>query len=434
MGRALRNVARLGSALVDVGRLRRHREFRLLTIGSLIGGLGRQVTVIALPYQLYVLTRSPLAIGLLAIVQLVPLLSFSMIGGAIADSVERRRLLLVTQSGLLLCSAALALIATSADPPVVLIYVVAFVAGAISAVDQPTRSSAMFRVVPREELPWAISISQVTWNVSSVLGPALGGALIAVFGLPAAYATDALTFGISLVTVFMIAPLPPLGGAARFSFAAIREGLRYARRTRVLLATFVVDLDAMIFGMPVALFPILSLDVFHMGPEGVGLMTAAPAAGALLGAVFTGWVHRVRLQGRAVIAAVAVWGLAIAAFGLSTFSFPLALLFLAIAGAADMYSAVFRSTILQVGLPDQLRGRLSALHLTVVTGGPRLGDLEATAVAAAVSAPFSVVSGGLLCVLGLALVAWRFPELAAYDAHVAAADAERLTALEAASG
>jgi hypothetical protein len=427
-------LARLGSALVDIGRLRQHREFRLLTIGSLIGGLGRQVTVIALPYQLYVLTHSPLAIGALAIVQLVPLLAFSMFGGAIADTVERRRLLLITQSSLLLCSAGLAVIATLSAPPVLLIYVVAFVAGAISAVDQPARSSAMYRVVGREDLPWAISISQVTWNVASVLGPALGGALIATVGLTAAYATDAVTFAVSIATIVAIAPMPPLGGGARFSIGAIREGLRYARETRVLLATFVVDLDAMIFGMPVALFPILSLDVFHAGPEGVGLMTAAPAAGALLGALFTGFAHRVRFQGRAVMIAVAVWGLAIAAFGLATFSFPLALLFLAIAGAADMYSAVFRATILQVGLPDHLRGRLSALHLTVVTGGPRLGDLEATAVAAAVSAPFSVVSGGLACVLGLAAVAWWFPELAAYDAQVAAAYASELARHEAAAG
>ena len=427
-------MARLGSVVVDVGRLRVHREFRLLTIGGLVGGLGRQIAVIALPYQLYVLTNSPLAIGALAVVQLVPLLAFSMVGGAIADTVERRRLLLITQTGLLGCSVILALVAALPEPPIILIYAVAFALGAITAVEQPARSSAMFRVVPRDELPWAISISQVTWNISSVLGPALGGALIATLGLPAAYGMNALAIAVSVVTLLGLRPMPPLDSAPRFTFAAIREGLRYARRTRVLLATFVVDLDAMIFGMPVALFPILALDVFHAGAEGVGLMTAAPAAGALLGAFFTGWVHRVRFQGRAVIIAVAVWGLAIAGFGLATFSLPLALLFLAIAGAADMFSAIFRSTILQVGLPDHLRGRLSALHLTVVTGGPRLGDLEATAVAAAVNAPFSVVSGGLLCVLGLAAVAWWYPELAAYDAHKAAEQAAELSRIEGAAG
>ena len=424
-------MARIGSALVDVGRLRHHREFRLLTIGGLIGGLGRQITLIALPYQLYVLTRSPLAIGALAMVQLVPLLTFSMVGGAIADTVERRRLLLITQGSLLLCSAALALIATLSEPPIFLIYAVAFLAGGISAVDLPTRSSATYRVVPREELPWAISISQVSWSISSVVGPAFGGVLIAVVGLPAAYFTDMLTFVVSIATVAALAPMPPLGKAKRLGLGAIREGLRYARQTRVLMATFVVDLDAMIFGLPVALFPILSVEVFQTGAAGVGLMTAAPAAGALLGAVFTGWVHRVRFQGRAVIAAVAVWGIAIAGFGLATFSFPLALLFLAIAGAADMYSAIFRSTILQVRLPDHLRGRISALHLTVVTGGPRLGDLESTLVAAAVNASFSAVSGGVLCLLGLIAVARRYPELAAYDAHHAAEEAAELSRTEA---
>ena len=427
-------MARLGSVVVDVGRLRQHREFRLLTVGGLIGGLGRQIAVIALPYQLYVLTHSPLAIGALAVVQLVPLLTFSMVGGAIADTVERRRLLLVSQAALLACGVALALIAALPGPSILLIYAVAFLLGAITAVEQPARSSAMFRVVPRDELPWAISISQVSWNISSVLGPALGGVLIATVGLPGAYFANSLALAFSMLTLLGLAPMPPLGDATRFSVAAIREGLRYARQTRVLLATFVVDLDAMIFGMPVALFPILSLDVFHAGPEGVGLMTAAPAAGALLGALFTGWVHRVRFQGRAVIVAVAVWGLAIAGFGLATFSFPLALVFLAVAGAADMFSAIFRSTILQVGLPDRLRGRLSALHLTVVTGGPRLGDLEATAVAAAVNAPFSVVSGGLLCVLGLAAVAWWYPELAGYDADRAAEVAAELARAEAAAG
>jgi MFS family permease len=416
-------VARFGNVLLDVGRLRAHRDFRLMLAGQLIGGMGRQVTLIALPYQLYVLTRSPLAIGALALVQLVPLLAFSLAGGAIADSVDRRRLLLITQASLMACSVALALIATLAAPPILLIYVVALLATSISAVDQPARSSAIYRLVPREQFGWAIAISQASYQLSSVFGPALGGVLIAALGLPAAYAVDALTFAVSIATLARIHAIPPLETATRFSLAAIREGLAYARRTRVILSTFVIDLDAMIFGLPVALFPILSLEVFHAGAEGVGLMTAAPAAGALAGALISGWVHRIRRQGRAVIVAVFVWGLAITLFGLSTFSFPLALAFLAIAGAADMFSAIFRSTILQLGLPDHLRGRLSALQLMLVTGGPRLGDLEATAVAAAVSAQFSVISGGLLSIFGVAVTAWLYPELAAYDAERAAADA-----------
>src|SRR5262249_31255181 len=207
------------------------------------------------------------------------------------------------------------------------------------------------------------------------------------------------------------------------SLAAVREGLSDARSNRVILATFVIDLNAMIFGLPVAPCPILSLDVFHTGAAGVGLMTAAPAFGALVGALLTGWVHRVRRQGVAVIVAVLIWGLAITAFGLSGFSFAVALVFLAIAGAADMFSAIFRGTILQTGVPDALRGRLSALHLMVVTGGPRIGDLESTAVAAAIGAQLSVITGGLLCVFGLLGVVWFFPELARYDAQAAADEA-----------
>jgi hypothetical protein len=407
--------------VLDIGPLRQYRDFRVVFIGGLVNNIGRQVTVIALPYQLYVETRSPLAIGLLAFVQLVPLLVFSLWGGAIADSFDQRRLLLLTQTGLLLTSVALALIAVADPSPIWLIYVVAFVAAAISAIDQPARSAATYRLVPREDLPRAIALGQAGWQLPSVLGPALGGFLIAAVGLPMAYAVDALTFLVSLVAIAMIAPLPALRAGRRPGLEAVLEGIRFVRRVPTILATFVIDLDAMIFGLPVALFPILALDVFGVGPEGLGLMTAAPAAGALIGALLSGWCAGVRFQGRAVMAAVVAWGVAITAFGVATFiagpvGFVLGLLFLAIAGGADAISAVFRSTILQVSVPDRLRGRLSSIHLAVVTGGPRLGDMRATSFAAIAGAPFSVVSGGLLCIVGVVATAWLFPKLSTYDA------------------
>jgi MFS family permease len=275
-------------------------------------------------------------------------------------------------------------------------------------------------LVPRAEMGEAISLSQAGFQLSSVAGPAIGGVLIATLGLPAAYAADALTFGAAILALLAIAPMPPIGLVARPGLEAIREGLRYVRGVPAILGTFVIDLNAMIFGLPVALFPILALEVFHVGAAGVGLMTSAVAVGALIGALLTGWVARVRLQGRAVLVAVAVWGIAIACFGLVTASFPLALLFLAIAGAADVISAVFRGTILQTGVPERLRGRLSAIHIMVVTGGPRIGDLEATAVAALVNTQFSVVSGGLLCLVGVGVVALRIPQLTHYDGWAAA--------------
>ncbi len=415
------HVNRLRGLIVDTGPLRRHRDFRLIWTGQVISNIGRQITLVALPYQLYVLTGSPLAIGGLAIVQLIPLLTLSLWGGAVADAVDRRRLLLLTQTGLLFCSTALALIAGLPDPSILLIYGVALVAGMISAIDQPARSSAIFRLVPRSEMGEAISLSQAGFQLSSVIGPAIGGVLIAAFGLRAAYATDAVTFGASILALLLIAPMPPIGQAARPGMKAVREGLQYVRGMPAILGTFVIDLDAMIFGLPVALFPILAINVFHVGAAGVGLMTSAVAVGALIGALLTGWVARVRLQGRAVLIAVAVWGIAIACFGLVTVSFPLALLFLAIAGSADVISAVFRGTILQTGVPENLRGRLSAIHIMVVTGGPRLGDLESTAVAALVGTQFSVVSGGLLCLVGVGVVARKFPQLTHYDGWVAAA-------------
>jgi MFS family permease len=384
---------RFGGILLDVEPLRRDRDFRFLWIGQVISGVGRQVTVVALPFQLYVLTGSTLAVGLLALVQLVPILVFALGGGAVADAVDRRRLLLLTQLGLAFAAGALCLLAASPEAPLWGYYVVAFVSAGLGAVDQPARSSAVPRLVPRERLPAAI---------------------LATVGVAAAFAFDAVTFLAAIVALLLIAPIPPHPGAARPSLATIREGLRFVRRRRIILSTFVIDFVAMVFGMPTALFPALALDVFHVGPAGVGLLAAAPAAGALVGAALTGWVGRIQRPGRAVIVAVGAWGLAITAFGLSAWSFPLALFFLALAGAADVFSAVLRSAIVQLETPDEIRGRVVGVHILVVTSGPRLGDAEAAAVAAIAGPQFSVVSGGILCLVGLAEVVRRFPELRAY--------------------
>ena len=416
---------RLRGLIVDVEPLRRDRDFRLLWIGQVVSGLGRQVTAIVLPYQLYVLTGTPLAIGALALVQVVPIVAFSLGGGVIADAVDRRRLLLLTQAGLAASSAALAGLALLAAPPVLAIYAVAFVAAGLGAIDQPARSSAVPRLVPRERLPAALALGQLNFQAAGVVGPAIGGLVIATLGVAAGYVFDAITFGAAIGTLLLMAPIPPAHGAVRPSVAAIAEGLRFARRRRAILGTFAVDLNAMVFGMPTALFPILALDVFRGGPAGLGLLAAAPAAGALVGALLTGWVGRIRRTGQAVLWASAGWGLAITAFGLSTFSFPLALAFLAAAGAADVITAVLRSAIVQLLTPDPLRGRVTSIHILVVTGGPRLGDVEASAVASFAGAQLSVVSGGFLCLLGLVAIIRSFPELAAFDMwQVAASGAD----------
>lgn len=411
---------RLRGLIVDVEPLRRDRDFRLLWIGQVVSGLGRQVTTIVLPYQLYVLTGTPLAIGALALVQVVPIMAFSLGGGVVADAVDRRRLLLLTQAGLAAASVALAGLALLPATPVLAIYAVAFVAAGLGAIDQPARSSAVPRLVPRERLPAAIALGQLNFQAAGVVGPAIGGLVLATLGIAACYVFDAITFAAAIGALVLIAPIPPAHGAVRPSLAAIAEGLRFARRRRAILATFAVDLNAMIFGMPTALFPILALDIFRVGPAGLGLLAAAPAAGAVIGALLTGWVGRVRRTGRAVLWASAGWGLAIVAFGLCTFNFPLALVFLAVAGAADVITAVLRSAIVQLITPDELRGRVTSIHILVVTGGPRLGDVEASAVASLAGAQLSVVTGGLLCLVGLAAIVRSFPELAAFDMRQAA--------------
>jgi MFS family permease len=396
---------------LDTAPLRDHREFRLLWIGQVVSGMGSQITRIALPFQVYVLTGSTLAIGALVLAQLIPILVFSLGAGSVADAVDRRRLLVVTQVGMALTSLALVALAVIPSPPLIAIYGVAFVAAGLGSVDGPTRSAAIPRLVTPEHLPAAIALNQLNYQAASVVGPAIGGLLLATVGLAGAYSADVLSFGASLAALLVIRPLPPIGRVTRPGIAAIREGLRYAADRPVILSTFAIDLVAMIFGMPTALFPVLALDVFKVGPVGVGLLAAAPGVGAFFGAMLSGWVSRVRRTGRAVALAVVVWGLAIAGFGLATFSFPLALLLLAIAGAADVLSAVFRAMIIQLEAPDELRGRVMSIQMLVVTSGPRMGDLEATGVAAIFGAQVSVVSGGLLCLVGVAAVTRVFPEL-----------------------
>jgi MFS family permease len=409
---------RLRGYLLDVSPLRFDRDFRWLYFGSVVSGVGNQVTRIVLPYQVYVLTHSTLAIAVLTAVQLVPLLVLSLVAGSLADAVDRRRLLLITQGLLALTSLALAFIALQPAPPLLAILAVAAVGAGLGAITQPARASATPRLVPPERLPAAIALNQLSYQATSIVGPAIGGLLVATAGPPTAYLFDAVTFVGVLVGLLAIAPLPPIGEIARPGISAILEGLRFAARRRVILSTFVIDLNAMIFGMPSALFPVLALDVFRTGPAGLGLLAAAPAVGAFGAALLSGWVSAVRRTGRAIVIAVVVWGAAIVAFGLSTFSFALALVFLAIAGGADVLSAVFRSSLVQLETPDALRGRVTSIHILAVSSGPQLGDIEAATLASVIGAQASVVSGGLLCLVGVAGVVRLFPELLAHRSRV----------------
>ncbi len=400
---------------VDVTPLRRSKGFRWLFGGLSLAWLGRQLTVVAVPYQVYELTGSTFLVGALGIAQLVPLLLTSMIGGAIVDSVDRRRLLVIAQVLLMLTAIGLAFNASLDEPKVWAIFALSGLNAGISAIDSPARSASVPALVGHRLLPASLALTQTLANVAKTVGPAIGGFLIARTNLTLTYGLEAGAFALGTLFMLRIGELKPEGGGQRFGWESIKEGYRFLRERRLLQANFAIDLNAMIFGMPQALFPAIGQTVLGGDASTVGLLYAAPGAGALIGAVTSGWVGRIRRQGRAVVVAVVVWGVAITAFGLVG-SVWLAVGLLALAGGADVVSAVFRNTILQLAVPDRLRGRLSSIHIAVVSGGPRIGDFEAGAVAAVTTPQISVVSGGLACILGAVFIARKMPELPEYVA------------------
>lgn len=403
--------------LLDVSPLRTSRAFRILWLSQLASTTGRQFVLVAVPYQVYVLTHSSLAVGLLGIFQAAPIVLAGLYGGALADRLDRRRLQLVGKTFVALGSLALALGAVGLRAPVGYVYAVVVVTSAATTLDQAARAATVPRLVPRHLLPSAMSLSQVLFQAASIAGPALAGVLIGTAGVSWAYAADALTFLPAAALVAMLPPQPPAEpDAVARGWRAPAQAIGYVRRHRLVAGLFAADLVAMIFGMPAALFPALALSVLGIGAGGLGLLYAAPAIGALAGSLVSGWVRRVERQGMAVIVAIAVWGGAIAGFGLAGRVLWIGLPLLALAGAGDLVSAIFRGTILQLSVPDAMRGRMSAFHMMVVTTGPRLGDLEAGAVAALVSPLFSVVSGGIACIVGIAVLAAVLPELRGYRA------------------
>jgi MFS family permease len=400
---------------VDLSPLRRFPSFRRLWLGQLVSQLGSMLTSVAVPYQVYRLTGSSFAVGMVSLVQLGPLLIGSLLGGSVADAFDRRKILLGSQLSLAACSTGLALNATGGRPALWPLFVLPAISAGFSGMDSSTRTAAMVSLVEPEALVSANALRQLLQTVSLVAGPAVAGLILARFGAVAVYWSDVASFAVAMVSVFGLPSLRPGGGGTRAGLQSMVEGLRYLKGRQAVQGTFVVDLDAMIFGMPRALFPAMGIGVFHGGATAVGFLYAAPGAGALLGALFTGWAARVRRQGRAVLVAVALWGLAIAGFGLVSW-LPVALVLLALAGAADIVSAVFRGTILQLETPDRLGGRLFAIQIAVVTGGPRLGDAEAGLVAALAGVRASVVSGGLACVAGALLLGRLLPGFTNYEA------------------
>jgi len=406
----------LGAVATDITPLRVARAYRLLWSGNLVSTIGRQITVVALPYQVFLLTGSSLAVGAIGLVQLVPLVALSLMGGAIADMVDRRRLLLITNTCLAGCSTVLTVGAFLHWHNVGYLYGTAALIAAFSAVDQPTRSATIPNLVPAEHLASALALNFAAYQTALLCGPALGGVIIATIGIGPGYLVDVITFAAAIAAVLGIPPQPPRGAQREPVLQSIRGGLEYVVRQRVLLGSFAADMVAMVFGMRRALYPVLATSVYKSGAAGLGLLSSAPAIGAVVAALSSGWVGRTRAQGRVVVAVVAVWGLSVIWLGLAG-SLWLAMLALAVGGAADAFSAVARSTIMQTVTPDHLRGRISAVYSMVVVGGPSLGDIEAGGVATAFSPEVSIVSGGLLCLVGLGAVVAAMPALARYRAR-----------------
>jgi MFS family permease len=408
---------RLPRIHADMTALRESRELRSLVLGNFVSGMGTQASLVALPYQLYVQTKSPFLTGLLGAAELGPLMGMALLGGALADRLDRRRLLLVDQIALVLIAAALCVTAILGDPPVWLLYVLGALLAGFGAVQNVARSAIVPNLVRPALLRSALAVNYGLYQLTMVVGPGLGGLLISAGGVKLAYGVDAISCAAMVAGVLAISPQPPLRdhdvpdlGIRR----SIADGLRFVRGNRALLGSFAIDLNAMAFGMPRALFPVLAVSVYHAGASGTGLLFAAVSAGATVAALTTGWLEHVRRLGLITIGAVIAWGLAVAAAGLVA-NLWFAAAMLALAGAADSVSAVCRNVINQSVTPDAMRGRMSSIFSLVVTSGPRVGDVESGAIASLTSARFSMASGGLACVAGVALIVLAFPQLAAFD-------------------
>ncbi|MFD7609496.1 MFS transporter [Streptomyces sp. NPDC059828] len=406
--------------LADPTPLRVSADYRRLWFGNTVSWIGQGMTTLAVSLQVYDITRSTFSVGLVGLFSLVPLIVFGLYGGAVADTVDRRKLGLASATGLAVLSAALATAAFAGFHRVWFLYAVVALQSVCAALNAPARSAMIPRLLPPEHLPAANALNSVTMTSGMLLGPMLGGLIVGYGGYQAAYLVDAVTFWAALYAMWRLpAMLPDRGtghGGDRAKRASVLDGLRFLATRPNVRMTFFSDFCAMILAQPRALFPAIALLWYGGDARTTGLLVAAPAVGALLGGVFSGWQGRIRRHGVAILLAVASWGAAIAAFGL-TRNLWLGLFFLALAGYADTVSMVYRSTMLQAAVPDELRGRLQGVFIVVVAGGPRLGDFLAGSVADLTSPTLAVTGGGLACVLAIGLLGLRSRGFVRYDAR-----------------
>jgi ENTS family enterobactin (siderophore) exporter len=401
---------RVGQIVIDVAPLRESRDFRRLFTGRFVSMAGNAVATTAADWQVYGLTHNSLAVGLLTLGSSAGMLVGLLAGGMLADRHDRRTLLVAVRLPQAALAALLMLNSLLPHPALWPLYVITLAIGLLSGLSSPASTAATPALVGDDKMSAAAALNATASQVGNLGGPALAGLLIAGPGLASCYAIDAVCFTIFGLAMIGLRPMPPTVKAQRPGLRSLAEGFRYVRRNRIVGGMLLVDTNAMIFGMPSALFPAMASTHFHGGSATFGLLAAAPGLGALVGAATSGWTGHLRRPGVVVIIAGIVWGGSIAAFGLVP-SLPLALFFLALAGMGDLISEVLRNALLQIYTPDELRGRVSSLYLAQVTTAPALGNVEAGGVARLVSPAFSVVSGGLACVAGALVLGTLIPAL-----------------------
>jgi MFS transporter, ENTS family, enterobactin (siderophore) exporter len=401
---------RLGQIAIDLAPLRENRDYRRLFMGRFVSMGGNALATTAANWQVYALTRNSLAVGLLTLVSGIGMLIGLLNGGMLADRHDRRKLIMAVQLPQALLAASLMANSLLGRPALWPLYLVTFFLGLCSGLASPASTATTPALVGIDKLPAAAALNATAGQLGQLGGPAIAGLLIAGPGLASCYATDAVCYAVFGLALLGISPLPPTVKAQRPGLKSLAEGLAYVRRNGVVGGMLLIDTNAMLFGMPSALFPALASTHFHGGSATFGLLVAAPGLGALIGAATSGWTGQVRRPGVVVIGAGIVWGAAIALFGVVS-SLPLALFFLALAGMGDLISEVLRNALLQRYTPDPLRGRVSSLYLAQVTTAPALGNVEAGGVARLVSPTFSVISGGLACVAGALVLGALIPAL-----------------------
>ena len=414
-------LARARGHLMDLTPLRESREFRLLFLGKSVSDFGDEIVATVVPFQVYQLTHSTLAVGLLGLCELVPVFVFPIVGGAFADAVERRRFVIVMHAILAAMSALMAVNASLAHPMLWPLYVFATFSAGLYTFNRPAMSTWPARLLPPDLLPSSNALEAGFHTIAAMAGPVLAGVLILTIQPAGAFVVDVFTFLFVIAMVWRMEPSPPTAEDAAVSWSAIVDGFRFLKGKRSIQSVFLIDLNAMIFGFPYALFPAIAAKLGHGSGAGVlGLLYAAPALGSFLATAFSGRAKHVRRQGRAIMVAVIVWGAAIVGFGFASYAWEslwLALVMLAAAGAGDMVSGIFRTTILQAAVEDRVRGRLDGIGMAVWATGPSLGNLESGVVATIWSIPAAVVSGGLLCIAGVGVLRLLVPSFARYDAR-----------------